>query len=140
MQGVSKRLYNGIPNVTVWRVLRKHLYLKAYILSIVCTMDFNGRPKNACCMIGQSFEFQFASASDRIVLKVAADLHIDQSLKYRSFHTYEHTHIHAFYTRLHIHTYISHTDTYVGLYGNSQFEQMNKIIVNRVTGQETYII
>jgi hypothetical protein len=27
--------YNGIPNVTVWRVLRKRLHLKAYKLSIV---------------------------------------------------------------------------------------------------------
>jgi hypothetical protein len=31
----QKELYNGIPNVTVWRVLRKHLHLKAYKLSIV---------------------------------------------------------------------------------------------------------
>jgi hypothetical protein len=25
-----KELYNGIPNVTMWRVLRKFLHLKAY--------------------------------------------------------------------------------------------------------------
>jgi hypothetical protein len=31
----EKELYNGIPNVTVWRVLLKHLHLKAYKLSIV---------------------------------------------------------------------------------------------------------
>jgi hypothetical protein len=31
----QKELYNGIPNVTVWRVLRKRLHLKAYKLSIV---------------------------------------------------------------------------------------------------------
>jgi hypothetical protein len=30
-----KELYNGIPNVTVWRMLRKHLRIKAYKLSIV---------------------------------------------------------------------------------------------------------
>jgi hypothetical protein len=24
----QKELYNSIPNVTLWRVLRKHLYLK----------------------------------------------------------------------------------------------------------------
>jgi hypothetical protein len=29
-----QELYKGIPNVTVWRVLRKLLYLKAYKLSI----------------------------------------------------------------------------------------------------------
>jgi hypothetical protein len=28
MQGVSKNLYNCVPNVTVWRVLRKLLHLK----------------------------------------------------------------------------------------------------------------
>jgi hypothetical protein len=41
----QKELCNGIPNVTVWRVLRKCLHLKAYKLSflehlelrIVCT-------------------------------------------------------------------------------------------------------
>jgi hypothetical protein len=31
----KKELYNGIPNVTLWRVLRELLYLKAYKLSIV---------------------------------------------------------------------------------------------------------
>jgi hypothetical protein len=31
----QKELYNSIPNVTVWRVLRKRLHLKAYKLSIV---------------------------------------------------------------------------------------------------------
>jgi hypothetical protein len=36
MQGVSKKeLHNGIPNVTVRRVLRKRLHLKACKLSIV---------------------------------------------------------------------------------------------------------
>jgi hypothetical protein len=30
----QKELYNGISNVTVWRVLRKRLHLKAYKLSI----------------------------------------------------------------------------------------------------------
>jgi hypothetical protein len=36
MQGVSKKeLYNDIPNVTAWRVLRKRLLLKAHKLSIV---------------------------------------------------------------------------------------------------------
>jgi hypothetical protein len=31
----KKELYNGTPNVTVWRVLRKRLHLKAYKLYIV---------------------------------------------------------------------------------------------------------
>jgi hypothetical protein len=31
----QKELYNGIPNVTLWRVLRKRLHLKAYKLPIV---------------------------------------------------------------------------------------------------------
>jgi hypothetical protein len=31
----QKELYNGIPNVTVWRVLRKRLHVKVYKLSIV---------------------------------------------------------------------------------------------------------
>jgi hypothetical protein len=31
----QKELYSGIPNVTVWSVLRKRLHLKAYKLSIV---------------------------------------------------------------------------------------------------------
>jgi hypothetical protein len=30
----KKERYNGIPNVTVWQVLRKYLCLKAYKLSI----------------------------------------------------------------------------------------------------------
>jgi hypothetical protein len=30
----QKELYNGISNLTVWRVLRKHLHIKAYKLSI----------------------------------------------------------------------------------------------------------
>jgi hypothetical protein len=30
-----KELYNGIPNVTVWRVLRKRLHSKKYKLCIV---------------------------------------------------------------------------------------------------------
>jgi hypothetical protein len=29
-----KKFYNGIPNVTLWRVLRKRLHLKAYKISI----------------------------------------------------------------------------------------------------------
>jgi hypothetical protein len=32
--GCFKELYNGIPIVTVWRVLRKRLHLKVYKLSI----------------------------------------------------------------------------------------------------------
>jgi hypothetical protein len=32
---LKKELHNGIPNVTVWRVLQKHIHLKAYKLSIV---------------------------------------------------------------------------------------------------------
>jgi hypothetical protein len=35
IQGVLKQLYIGIPNVTVWRVLRKRLHLKANKQSIV---------------------------------------------------------------------------------------------------------
>jgi hypothetical protein len=31
----QKELYNGIPNVTLWRVLRKYLHLKANKLSFV---------------------------------------------------------------------------------------------------------
>jgi hypothetical protein len=30
---LKKELYNSIPNVTVWRVLRKRWHLKAYKLS-----------------------------------------------------------------------------------------------------------
>jgi hypothetical protein len=30
----QEELYNDIPNVTAWRVLRKRLHLKAYKLSI----------------------------------------------------------------------------------------------------------
>jgi hypothetical protein len=30
----QKEFYNGIPNVAVWRLLRKRLHLKAYKLSI----------------------------------------------------------------------------------------------------------
>jgi hypothetical protein len=33
----KKELYNGIPNVTVCRVLRKRLHLKAYKLSMLNT-------------------------------------------------------------------------------------------------------
>jgi hypothetical protein len=32
---LQKELCNGIPNVTVWRVLRKRLHLKAYRLSVI---------------------------------------------------------------------------------------------------------
>jgi hypothetical protein len=32
---LKKELYSGIPNITVWRVLRKRLHLKAYKLSII---------------------------------------------------------------------------------------------------------
>jgi hypothetical protein len=35
----QKELYSGVPNVTVWRVLRKRLHLKAYKLSIVQHLD-----------------------------------------------------------------------------------------------------
>jgi hypothetical protein len=35
LQGVSRNVYSGIPNDTLWRVLRKYLQLKAYKLSIV---------------------------------------------------------------------------------------------------------
>jgi hypothetical protein len=38
IQGVSKKLYNSIPNVTVWRVLRKRLHLKTYQLSTFNTL------------------------------------------------------------------------------------------------------
>jgi hypothetical protein len=31
----KKELYSGIPNVTLWQVLRKRLYLKVYKLCIV---------------------------------------------------------------------------------------------------------
>jgi hypothetical protein len=31
----QKERYNGIPNVTAWRLLRKHLHLTAYKLCIV---------------------------------------------------------------------------------------------------------
>jgi hypothetical protein len=30
IEGVSRELYNGIPNVTVWRALRKRLHLEVY--------------------------------------------------------------------------------------------------------------
>jgi hypothetical protein len=39
MQGVSKELCNGIPNVAVWLVLRNRLQLKAYKLSIVQQLE-----------------------------------------------------------------------------------------------------
>jgi hypothetical protein len=42
MQGVSKELYDGVPNVVVWRVLRKHLHLKACKLSIVQGVEMDG--------------------------------------------------------------------------------------------------
>jgi hypothetical protein len=35
----KKELYNVIPNITLWRVLRKHLHSKAYKLSIVQVVD-----------------------------------------------------------------------------------------------------
>jgi hypothetical protein len=35
----QKQLYSGIPNVTVWRVLRKRLYLKAYELFVVQVVE-----------------------------------------------------------------------------------------------------
>jgi hypothetical protein len=38
-------LYNGIPNVTVWRMLRKRLRSKAYKLSIVLERCF------VCCCL-----------------------------------------------------------------------------------------
>jgi hypothetical protein len=31
----KKELYNGVPNITVWKLLRKRLYLGTYKLSIV---------------------------------------------------------------------------------------------------------
>jgi hypothetical protein len=34
----QKELYNGIPNVSVWRVLRKRLYLKEYKLYMIDTL------------------------------------------------------------------------------------------------------
>jgi hypothetical protein len=34
-RGFQKERHNGIPNVAVWRVLRKCLYLMAYNLAIV---------------------------------------------------------------------------------------------------------
>jgi hypothetical protein len=40
----QKELYNGIPNVTVWRVLRKRLHLKAYKLSTVQGVVTFGTP------------------------------------------------------------------------------------------------
>jgi hypothetical protein len=33
----KKKRYNGIRNLTVWRVLRKRLHLKKCKLAIVCT-------------------------------------------------------------------------------------------------------
>jgi hypothetical protein len=38
IQGVSKRALRRIPNVTVWRMLRKRLHLKTYKLSIFQTI------------------------------------------------------------------------------------------------------
>jgi hypothetical protein len=35
MQNVKKKLYKGIPNITVWRALRKRVDSKAYKLPIV---------------------------------------------------------------------------------------------------------
>jgi hypothetical protein len=42
----QKELYNGIPNATAWRVLRKRLHLKAYQLSVVQAVKLRqrGRP------------------------------------------------------------------------------------------------
>jgi hypothetical protein len=34
-----KELYHGIPNFTVWRVLRKRLHIKSYKLSIVQVLE-----------------------------------------------------------------------------------------------------
>jgi hypothetical protein len=39
IQVFQKEIYNGIPNVDVWRVLRKRLHLKAYKLSIVQSVE-----------------------------------------------------------------------------------------------------
>jgi hypothetical protein len=36
---IQEELYNGTPNLTVWRVLRKHLHLKVYKLSIVQSVN-----------------------------------------------------------------------------------------------------
>jgi hypothetical protein len=41
----KKELNNDIPNVTVWKVLRKHLNLKAYKLSIIQGVKMWGRDK-----------------------------------------------------------------------------------------------
>jgi hypothetical protein len=35
----QKELYSGVPNVTVWRVLRKRLHLKVYKLSVVQVIE-----------------------------------------------------------------------------------------------------
>jgi hypothetical protein len=37
----QNELYNGIPDVTVWRLLRKRLHLKAYKLSIVQRLELD---------------------------------------------------------------------------------------------------
>jgi hypothetical protein len=39
----QKELYNGTPNVTVWRVLRKRLHVEAYKLSIVQGTEYHRR-------------------------------------------------------------------------------------------------
>jgi hypothetical protein len=46
MQGVSEKLYNGVPNVTVWRLLRKLLHLKAYKLLYVYLIVFRSMKRS----------------------------------------------------------------------------------------------
>jgi hypothetical protein len=36
---LQKQLYNGTPNVAVWRVLRKRLHLKVYKLHVYIVQD-----------------------------------------------------------------------------------------------------
>jgi hypothetical protein len=36
---IQKELYNDIPHVSVWRVLRKHLHLNAYKSSIAQSVE-----------------------------------------------------------------------------------------------------
>jgi hypothetical protein len=36
----KKELYNGIPNVTLWRVLQKRLRSKAYEMSIIKGFEY----------------------------------------------------------------------------------------------------
>jgi hypothetical protein len=81
-------------------------------------LHLNGRQKNACCMCCRA-EFYVCFRSYRI--ESGSWCSHTNTLSYVRTYTLS-TDYYIF-----VHTYISHTYTYVGLYGTPQLEQMNKI-------------